>query len=196
MELRHALARRRMRRAFSSAEIDPLVITELCEEALRAPTAGHSRGVFLTVTSDVPGFFESATDRQWRERSRRFTDLAGASCVVIVTCSPTAYAQRYQADDKSDERLTHPDTWPVPYWIGDAGMATMALLLLIEEAGLHATFWGAFRHDEQVRSFADLPADELIYGYVLIGEGAPDTPSASLARDGLTRAQRVRLLTR
>ena len=45
-------------------------------------------------------------------------------------------------------------------------------------------------------AFADVPADEIIYGYVLIGHGAPDTPSASLSREGLTRAQRVRRLAR
>ena len=185
-----------MRRAFSGELVDAGAVTELCTEALRAPTAGHSRGVFLTVTNDVSGFFEAATDSHWRETSRRFRDLAGAGAIVVVTCAPAIYAERYQAADKSDERLTDPDTWPVPYWIGDAGMATMALLLLVEEAALHATFWGAFRHDDRVRQFADVPADEIIYGYVLIGHGAPDTPSASLSREGLTRAQRVRRLAR
>jgi hypothetical protein len=84
----------------------------------------------------------------------------------------------------------------VPYWIGDAGMATMALLLLIEEARVQATFWGAFRHDDEVKEFAGIARDDVIYGYVLVGHGTNDLPSTSVSRPGPTRAERVRRLAR
>jgi nitroreductase len=79
-----------------------------------------------------------------------------------------------------------------PYWTTDAAMATMALLLLIDEAGLQAALWGNFRRERDVLDWAGV-ADEELVATVLIGRGdGRDRPSASLQRDVATRAQRVR----
>ena len=47
-------------------------------------------------------------------------------------------------------------------------MATMALLLLIEEGGWQATLWGNFRNDEQVLAWAGVQ-EEKLFGFVLVG---------------------------
>ena len=49
---------------------------------------------------------------------------------------PQDYLARYGETDKTGSGLDRADGWPVPYWHTDAAMATMALLLLVEESGL------------------------------------------------------------
>jgi hypothetical protein len=71
-------------------------------------------------------------------------------------------------------------------------MATMALLLLVQERGLGATLWGNFRHDDDVLAWARI-TDEVLFGSVLVGvPDGQDHVSASLARDVASRRQRVR----
>jgi hypothetical protein len=91
--------------------------------------------------------------------------------------------------------LSERSAWPVPYWHTDAAMATMALLLLLEEAGWQATLWGTFRHGDAVLRWAGIDGEEL-FGTVLIGrsDGA-DVKSKSLDRVVLSRSERVRRLT-
>jgi hypothetical protein len=74
-------------------------------------------------------------------------------------------------------------------------MATMALLLLIEESGWQATMWGNFRNSVPVLTWARID-DEELFATVLVGraDGA-DVPSASLDRDVPSRASRVRRVT-
>jgi hypothetical protein len=71
-------------------------------------------------------------------------------------------------------------------------MATMALLLLIEEGGWQAALWGNFRHDDDVRRWAKLD-DEELFASVLVGRGdGNDSASSSLSRSVPPRKARVR----
>ena len=79
---------------------------------------------------------------------RRLATLAVLSLAWVV---PSAQA------DKIASGLHDQSAWPLPYWHTDAAMATMALLLLIEEAGWGATLWGAFRHVDEVLAWAVRP---------------------------------------
>jgi hypothetical protein len=82
----------------------------------------------------------------------------------------------------------------VPYWHTDAAMATMALLLLLEERGWQAVLWGSFRHSEDVRRWAGLE-DEELFASVLIGKtDGDDVTSKSLDRTVPARHERVRRL--
>jgi hypothetical protein len=90
----------------------------------------------------VSAYFEVATDEEWRNGARRAPGLQRAGAVVLVTSQRSAYLDRYGEDDKSSSGLSDERSWPVPYWHTDAAMATMALLLLLEERGLAATLWG------------------------------------------------------
>jgi nitroreductase len=194
MDLSELLRRRRMTRSFSPEGIDQSLIDDLCELALLAPTAGNSAGVRMTTVApdQVPTYFEVATDEAWRESSPRFAGLARATSVVIVTSRPQDYFVRYAQADKASSGLATPESWLVPYWHTDAAMATMSLLLLLEERRLGATLWGNFRHDADVLAWAGV-SDEVLFGTVLIGvPDGEDHPSASLARDVPSRRQRVR----
>jgi len=194
MELRTALEQRRMIRSFDGTPVDVTSLQDLCAQALRAPTAGNSAGVYFVVggVDQVPAYLEVATDADWRARSRRVEGLARAGAVVLVASDPESYLSRYAAADKASSGLRERDAWTVPYWHTDAAMATMALLLLLEEAGWHATLWGNFRHDDAVKEWAGIPPTWELFGTVLLGraDGA-DHRSASLDRPTPTRAERV-----
>jgi nitroreductase len=185
-----------MVRSFDATPVDLDWLDDLCAQALRAPTAGNSAGVRLyTLGADhVAAYFEVATDPSWRQRSSRAAGLGRAGAVVLVTCRPRDYTARYAETDKALSGLDDESAWAVPYWHTDAAMATMALLLLIEEDGWQATLWGNFRHESAVLDWAGI-ADEEIFGTVLVGRAdGRDTPSASLARPVPSRESRVRRL--
>ena len=130
-----------MTRSFDGTEIAEHMLVELCAESLRAPTAGNVRGVRAVVLAGRSGareYLQAATDAQWRAASTRAPGLALAGGAVVIVSSPLAYAARYAEPDKSASGLGDPAAWPIPYWHADAAFATMALLLLAEDAGLSA----------------------------------------------------------
>jgi nitroreductase len=186
-----------MTRSFDGTPVDESWLDELCAQALWAPTAGNSAGVRLYTLGSkyVAAYFEHATDEAWRQRSRRIEGLLRAGAVVLVTARAQDYLARYGEADKAQSGLSEPSAWPLPYWHTDAAMATMALLLLIEEAGWQATFWGSFRHGDAVLRWAGIDEEEL-FGAVLIGRGdGADVMSGSLTRTVPSRNERVRRLT-
>ncbi len=110
----------------------------------------------------------------------------------MITSRPQDYLARYGEEDKHSSGLDDESSWPIPYWHTDAAMATMALLLLIEESGWQATIWGNFRHDHEVLAWIGAP-DERLFASVLIGIGdGHDAQSASLKRGVVPRTSRVR----
>ena len=182
-----------MVRSFDATPVDLDWLDDRCAEALRAPTAGNSAGVrmYTLGAAHVAPYLEVATDPSWRSRSTRFDGLSRAGGVVLITSRPRDYLERYAESDKSRSGLEDESAWPIPYWHTDAAMATMALLLLIEEDGWQATLWGNFRHESAVLGWVGVE-DEVLFGTVLVGraDGA-DRPSASLFRTVPTRATRV-----
>ncbi len=183
-----------MIRSFDGTPVDQEWLDELCAHALWAPTAGNSAGVRMhTIGPElVADYFQVATDEEWRQSARRAPGLARAGGAVLVTCRVRDYLTRYAEPDKASSELARRDAWPVPYWYTDAAMATMALLLLLEESGWQAALWGNFRRDAAVRDWAGV-RDEELFATVLIGRGdGQDVASSSLARDVVARASRVR----
>ena len=194
MELRQLLAQLRMNRSFDGTPVDLDWLDECCATALWSPTAGNSAGVrFYTVAPQhVASFFQVATDEVWRSTARRADGLMRAGAVVLVTCRYQDYLRRYKERDKSNSGLDEIEGWPVPYWHTDAAMATMALLLLIEESGWQATMWGNFGRGERLLDWAHID-DEELFATVLVGKSdGHDVPSASLTREVPSRMSRVR----
>lgn len=182
-----------MTRSFDARPIDPEWLEELCASALWAPSAGNSAGVRLHVVAaaHVAQFFDVATDPRWRREARRAPGLMRAGAVVLVTADPECYFSRYGDDDKVASGLGRPEAWPIPYWHADAAMATMALLLLLEEARVGATIWGSFRHAQRILEWAGVATGEL-FASILIGyPDGHDTPSSSLQRAVPARRARV-----
>ncbi|HUV57355.1 MAG TPA: nitroreductase family protein [Acidimicrobiales bacterium] len=183
-----------MVRSFDGTPIDRAWLDDICSQSLWAPTAGNSAGVRMhTFGADlVADYLALATDEQWRATSRRAPGLARAGGGVLVTSRPQDYFARYAERDKMSSGLDAQSAWPIPYWHTDAAMATMALLLLIEEAHWRATIWGNFRNDESVLAWANA-SEEQLFATVLIGRAdGNDLTSGSLNRPVSPRAARVR----
>lgn len=183
-----------MTRSFDGTPVDLDWLEEACALALTAPTAGNAGGVrFNTLGAEhVSAYLERATDEAWRRRSRRAAGLARAGAVVLVTTRVQDYLSRYGEDDKAGSGLDVRENWPLPYWHTDAAMATMALLLLLEDGGWQATLWGNFRHGDAVLRWAKI-ADEELFCTLLVGRAdGRDPPSASLERALAPRRERVR----
>jgi nitroreductase len=187
-----------MVRSFDGTPADQVWLDDICSQSLWSPTAGNSAGVRMyNFTQDlIEPYLAVATDEDWRRRSKRAAGLARAGGGVVVTSRPQDYVARYSESDKASSGLGDQSAWPIPYWHTDAAMATMALLLLIEESGWQATIWGNFRHDEEVLAWIGAP-DERLFASVLIGIGdGNDEPSASLSRPVEPRSERVRRVRR
>lgn len=187
-----------MVRSFDGTPADQAWLDDICSQSLWAPTAGNSAGVRMyTFAQDlVDEYLRVATDEQWRSRSRRAAGLARAGGGVVITSRPQDYLARYAEDDKASSGLHDRSAWPIPYWHTDAAMATMALLLLVEESGWQATLWGNFRLDQDVLAWIGA-RDEEVFASVLLGIGdGLDTPSASLSRRIESRTERVRRVRR
>lgn len=182
-----------MVRSFDATPVDESELAQMCAHSLWAPTAGNAAGVRMhTVGHELVGeYFEVATDQKWREGARRAPGLRRAGAVVLVTSKRSAYLDRYGEEDKSSSGLSDENSWPVPYWHTDAAMATMALLLLLEERGLAATLWGNFRHEERILEWAHIEGEDLFASVLLGHADGNDVVSQSLERDVPARSKRV-----
>lgn len=181
MELQEAIARRRMVRNYTDAEVEPEVVDRVLDAARRAPSAGFTQGQRFVVVTDAGV-------------RRRIAELGGESAYVesgfdpwmsrapvhVVPCADErAYHERYREPDKlgEDGELD----WPVPYWHVDIGASLMLLLLAVVEEGLAAGFFGVHRLDG-LRELLGIPEGVHPIGVVTLGHPAEDRRSGSLAR--------------
>ncbi len=202
MELRDALRRRRMVRSFGPEPVDPALVDELLGATLGLPSAGHTQGTaWLVLTGkDTAHYWERVTTPEWRARSARWPGLSRAPVVALSLASPERYVARYGEPDKRLSGLGPPgeggggaESWPVPYWFGDAAFNVLGLLLGATEAGLGACFLGNFRGERPLLESLGVPGGWRLFGAVLLGH--PDGgnhPSPSLARPGEPSAARIR----
>lgn len=197
MELNTAIRQRRMVRSFADRPLPVGLADALVDGALRAPTAGNTRGtawVLLEGHDETRRYWIAATDPEWRSRSRRWAGLSRAPAVAVSVCSPAAYADRYAEPDKLatvDSDAGTP-SWPVPYWLADAAFGVMTLLLEVTGEGLGACFLGNFRHEEAVLDALGVPEGWRLFGAVAFGyPDQADHRSASLDRAGPGRADRL-----
>jgi len=185
MELRDALARRRMVRSFTEEAVPPVLVDELLDRARRAPSAGNTQTTAFLVLEG-----RGETDRYWdvtlapaRRAGFRWPELLRAPVLVIVWCSPGSYVARYAERDKARTGLGRSvDAWNTPYWYVDGGMVIQNLLLGAVDAGLGACLFGLFEHEQPVREAFAVPDGWRPLGTVALGHPAPDDPGRSANR--------------
>lgn len=171
-----------MTRTFSGGPDSDQIIA-WCRIALRAPSAGFSQGTHLVIL-DGPGL-----DEFWRVSgagdwfASRNPGVLLAPTVVVVGGRRSAYTTRYSEIDKAGHGLEDEAGWAVPFWLTDSAMVAQNLLLLVEESGAGALFFGLFRNVATVLELVGAPADFEPVGAVAIGWRAPgDRPSGSALR--------------
>jgi nitroreductase len=169
-----------MTRRFVATPIEPTLLHHLLDTARRAPSAGFSQGVhFLALTADELQRFWHTTDAvEWFE-SKGGGPL-NAPVVVLPLADPTAYTARYSEADKAGHGLDDAANWPVPFWLTDTAMAVQNLLLLADDAGIGALYFGIFRNARRALDELGVPAHVLEVGAVALGHRADDdAPSGS-----------------
>jgi nitroreductase len=186
VELSDAIRARRMVRAFDRRPVAPEVVDGLIDLARRAPSAGNTQPWAFVVLEGA------ATARLWdvtlppeRRAGFRWPRLLDAPVVVVPLVAPAAYAARYAEPDKAGTGLGGGvDTWPVPYWWVDGGMAVHGLLLAAADAGLGALFYGLFEHEGAALAALGVPDGWRALGAVALGWPAPagDEPGRSSGR--------------
>lgn len=177
---------RRMRRVYASAPVDSQWLNATLDLAANVPSAGNAQGLdwlVLTDPIDVAKYWSITLG----ERSPSFTHqgLIEAPVLVIAVANPGAYVARYQERDKAATGLgSQVESWPVPYWFVDAGMAIQTLLLAVEEANMSACFFGLFDHERAVLEAFGAPTSHRAVGTIAIGHRAPgvEPPGRSASR--------------
>jgi nitroreductase len=181
------IRRRRMTRTFDPAPLPDATVVELLDLARRAPSAGYSQGVHFLALSGaaVRRFWQVTGGDDW------FDDgVTAAPVIVLPLADPDAYTSRYAEGDKAGHGLELAANWEVPFWLTDAAMAAQNLLLLAEERGLGALYFGIFRNAQLALQEFGVPPHVLQVGAVALGHrAATDVPSGS----AVTRPRRPRI---
>lgn len=179
-----------MTRNFLPTPIIHEELVELLDLARRAPSAGYSQGVhFLALTGEVlQRFWRTTGADEWFARVQG--GVLAAPVVVLPLADPVAYTARYAEGDKAGHGLELASNWEVPFWLTDAAMATENLLLLAQDRGLGALYFGIFRNARLALDELGVPSHVLQVGAVALGHRAPDDQVSGSAR---SRARRDRI---
>jgi nitroreductase len=185
MEFSQVVRSRRMVRSYQpDRPVDPAVIEQLLELAIRAPSAGYSQGwrfAVLATEQARDGFWQATTDPE-AEPDSWLRGMRTAPVIVLALSDKAAYLNRYAEADKGwtdrDERR-----WPVPYWHVDTGMASLLILLGAVDAGLAGCLFGVQpEHQAAVKARFELDPELTIVAAISLGYPAPDRRSPSLRR--------------
>jgi nitroreductase len=186
VELRDAVRRRHMVRAFAARPVAPALVDDLIDLARRAPSAGNTRPwAFVVLEGDDTARLWDVTLPAGRRASFRWPGLLTAPVVVVPLVEPGAYPRRYAEGDKAGTGLgSGEEAWAVPYWWVDGGMAVQTLLLAATDAGLGALFYGLFEHEAAALAALAVPTGWRALGAVALGWPAedPGPPGRSAGR--------------
>jgi len=169
-----------MTRRFDPRPLPTEQVDELLDLARRAPSAGYSQGVHFLVLSDVAlqRFWRTTGADEWFASVQ--SGVLAAPVVVLPLADPVAYTSRYAEGDKAGHGLERAENWEVPFWLTDAAMATQNLLLLAQDRGLGALYFGIFRNARAALDELGVPGHVLQVGAVALGHRAvDDIPSGS-----------------
>ena len=172
MELREALRRRRMVRAFDPRPVPPEVVERVLWAASRAPSAGYTQGnefLVLDQPESVSRFLDLTVEQEYRALFEKPPPV-----VVLPLAHKRAYLDRYSEPDKAGTGMDREEEWPVPYWDVDAPMAAMAMLLAAVDEGLGGWFFGLFRGEREMLRAFGVPEEYRPIGVVVLGYPAAD----------------------
>lgn len=176
---------RRMCRSFTDQPIDRRDLLDLVDVASRAPSAGKTQGLhILELTGPDRDRYWDITLSGERRASFAWPGLLRAPTLLIPFGDPEAYVRRYAEPDKAATGLGGGvEAWSTPYWLVDASMATMSLLLDAHDRGLGTLLFGMFGHEPAIREAFGVPNHLVAVGVVAIGypDGA-DIPSGRSAQ--------------
>ncbi len=185
MEWSDLVRGRKMVRDFTDEPIDEEALLRVLDDARRTPSAGFTQGLdwVVLVGPEQTSLFWDRTLPAAERSAFRWPGLLRAPVIVLPMADRRAYVDRYAEADKAHSGLGEgADRWPVPYWDVDAGMAAMALLYAVVDAGLGALFFGIFRSENELLAELGVPAGVRPIGAVAIGH--PTESAKLVGREG------------
>lgn len=185
MEWSDLVRGRKMVRDFTDEPIDEEALLRVLDDARRTPSAGFTQGLdwVVLVGPEQTSLFWDRTLPAAERSAFRWPGLLRAPVIVLPMADRRAYVDRYAEADKAHSGLGEgADRWPVPYWDVDAGMAAMALLYAVVDAGLGALFFGIFRSENELLAELGVPAGVRPIGAVAIGH--PTDSAKLVGREG------------
>jgi nitroreductase len=176
MEWSEVVSRRRMVRDFTDQPVRREVLLPILDAARRVPTAGFSQGIdFLVLEGKRTEQFWSHTLPLEDRPGFRWPGLLRAPIILLPMADPSRYLDRYSEPDKQQSGLgDSEEAWPVPYWFIDCGMAAMALLYGVVNAGLGALFFGIFRNERALLESLGVAEGQRPIGAIAIGYPTPE----------------------
>jgi nitroreductase len=183
VELDDAIRRRHMVRDFSDEPVPRDVIDRVLGHALHAPSAGFTQGwafVVLEGPEQTAGFWRAVWAPDMEPYRRRWPGLQRAPVIILPLASRDAYLERYAEPDKARTGLAQAERWPMPYWLIDAGFASMLILLSAVDQGLGGSFFAISRGEERLLEELGAPSGLRPIGAIALGH--PKSHDASRSR--------------
>jgi nitroreductase len=181
VEFSEVVRRRRMVRTFEQRPVPRDALERILDVARRGPSAGFSQG-FEFVVLDEPGqvkaFWTETAHPEFHDPDQR--DDVLPPVIVLPLSNKRAYLDRYSEEDKAQFGLQTEETWPVPFWTVDTGMAVMLMLLAAVDLGLGGWYFGIPHGQEELMKRLGVPEGCEPIGAVALGYAHPDDrPSGS-----------------
>lgn len=177
-----------MVRSFADRPIGSAQLDHLLDLARRAPSAGNAQGTDLLVLHSATArarFWDRALPTP-RRAAFTWPGLLRAPVLVVPLGDEQRYRERYAEADKAGSglaALASDQPWPVPWWLTDAAMAVMVLLLAAEDEGLGALLFALPGEPAELLEPFGVPDRLAPLGVVALGHpDGEDRPGRSAAR--------------
>ncbi len=162
------LRKRRNVYGFLKAPVPEKILTRLLDDATHVPSAGFTQDFDLVVVRKEKmkrKIAEACYQEKYAEMGSARKDFVSNAPVIVVPCANKERFEEKYGDAEKNARL--------PWWLIDAGFASLALILASFENGLAASFLGALE-DHQVSDILGLPKDGSVIPLAVIPIGYND----------------------
>jgi len=186
LNLKALLRKRRNVYGFESRAIPDKVLTTILEDARHVPSAGFTQDFEFIVVKDPMIRRELAIaghQREYMSEGLAKSDFISTAPIIVVPCGNKKRFEEKYGRAEENARL--------PWWLIDAGFASLALILSAFEHELAASFLGVL-DDEKVRQILNIPMDGSIIPLALVPIGYKDPEEGVLWIERSRKAVRNR----
>ena len=180
------MRRRRNVYGFQPKPIPDEILIAGLEDATHVPSAGFTQDFEFIVVRDAETRKQLANaghQSEYVTEGRSKSDFISTAPVIVVPCGNKKRFEQKYGRAEENARL--------PWWLIDAGFASLALILSAFEHGLAASFLGVL-DDEKVVKILNLPIDGSIVPLSLVPIGYKDALEEGLWKQRSLKTARKR----
>ena len=189
MGLRVLLRKRRNVYNFLVKPVPGELLKSILEDSVHVPSAGFTQDFDLVVVRDKETRAKLAAasfEDEYVKKGEVKRGFVSSAPVIVVPCgNKSRFESKYGSPADKTARA--------PWWLIDAGFASLALILSAYEKGLAGSFLGAI-DDEKVTRILGLPRDGSIVplGMILLGCARTQSRAKAQARVKAVKKRRIR----